>query len=273
MPKTPVRPRFQRKHLARPEEPTNAMSENLQKIYANSDGSMPDMRTFTPRRGRPLLAAVLVLAMVGVGVFTAYSRGLLHGETADQATIEGAELVINGPEQVTIGETVTYQIVATNNDSGPFTKTQLQVRWPANFVIEKSEPNATAEGNWPLGALAEGRSQTITVSGKFWGDIGSEQSVRAFLNYTPSNFSSEFQAVAVRAVRLQNAPVTVVVSAPASVSPGNPATYTFTINAVSCTWPNVALSVEPGFDFSKKDASPARRFFTRPLRLQILKCH
>lgn len=257
MPKTPVRPRFQRKHLARVTEPATVLTENLKKIYANSDGSMPDMHTFTPRRGRPLIAAIAVLFLVGVGVYTAYARGFLSSPTSTQVSVEEVALTVNGPQQVSIGESVTYQILYTNNDKAPFTKTQLQVRWPANFVIEKTEPQAAADGTWTLGALLKGQSKTVVVSGKFWGDVDSEQSIRAFLNYIPANFSSEFQKVTVQAVQLQTSPLRLALVPPASVSPGNPATYSFTLSATTGTWSNVALSVEPGFDFSKKEAAPA----------------
>lgn len=263
MPK-PVAPHFQHKHLGKKKtqpkpkvQDDSALSENLQKIYVNSDGTMPDMHTFTRRRRTPLLAAIAFLVLVGGAVFTTYSRGWLTGKTTHTNTAETVSLVINGPEQVNIGETVTYRVEYTNNDSSPVTKTQLQVRWPANFVIEKTEPAVSPNGDWALGALDEGRTQTVIVSGKFWGDVGSEQSVRAFLNYVPANFSSDFQKVASRAVRLQGSPLNVVIAGPGSVSPGNPATYTFTVATVSGTWENVALSVEPGFDFSKKEAAPA----------------
>lgn len=256
MSKTPVQPRFQRKHLARTEESATVLDDNLQKIYANSDGSMPDMQTFTPRRGRPLVAAIVALLLVGAGVYTAYAGGFLTIPNSTKVTVEEVALNITGPAQVPIGESATYQISYTNNDKAPFTKTQLQVRWPANFVIEKTEPQAAADGTWTLGALPKGQSKTVTVSGKFWGDVGSEQSVRAFLNYIPANFSSEFQKVTVQAVRLQTSPLSLTLVPPASVSPGNPAAYSFTLKAATGTWSNVALSVEPGFDFSKKEAAP-----------------
>ncbi len=261
MPK-PVAPRFQHKRLGKKKAEAvvpddSALSENLQKIYANSDGTMPDMHTFTRRRGVPLLAALAFLLVVGGVVFTAYSRGWLMDKTTQTTVAESVSLAINGPEQVIAGETVSYQIAYTNNDSSPVTKTQLQVRWPANFVIEKTEPVVSATGDWALGALDEGATETVTVTGKFWGDVGSKQSVRAFLNYVPANFSSDFQKVASREVLLQNSPLNVVITGPTSVSPGNPATYVFAINATTGTWNNVALSVEPGFDFSKKEATPA----------------
>lgn len=261
MPK-PVAPHFQHKRLGKKDAKPkgaddSALSENLQKIYANSDGTMPDMHTFTRRRRTPLLAAIAFLVLVGGTVFTAYSRGWLTDKTTNTNAAETITFAINGPEQVTVGETVTYKIEYTNNDSSPVTKTQLQVRWPVNFVIEKTEPAVSPNGDWALGALGEGRTQTVIVSGKFWGDVGSEQSVRAFLNYVPANFSSDFQKVATRAVRLQGSPLGVAIAGPASVSPGNPVTYTFTVTPATGTWNNVALSVEPGFDFSKKEATPA----------------
>lgn len=260
MPK-PVAPHFQHKRLGgKKSEPTSSdsvLTENLEKIYANSDGSMPDMHTFTRRRHTPLLAALAILLLVGGTVFTAYVRGWLTGAPVRTAVAETVSLAIAGPEQVMIGETVSYQITYTNNDRSPVTKTQLQVRWPANFVIEKTEPVAGPQGDWALGALDEGATQTVTVSGKFWGDVNSDQSMRAFLNYVPANFSSDFQKVAVKTVRLQGSSLTVAITGPESVSPGNPATYTFAITAATGTWNTVALSVEPGFDFSKKDAAPA----------------
>lgn len=254
---------FRKKNLTdeTPPETTGkrVIEENLLKIYENVDGSMPDMTTFTRRRRVSLTTAFAVLILVVGGVLTAYQNGWLAAwDSSAAASSDRVALTVDGPTSVRVGDEVTYTIAYQNNERVPLGRAELQLRFPDSFVFSKSSlpPNSGKNNSWPLGSLAAGVRGELLVTGRFLGTVGTEQSLRVFLNYVPANFSSEFQKIATGAVRLSEAPVQLAASGPTSITAGNDVTYAFTLAPVGNTLRDFVLQIDPGLDFTKKGVQP-----------------
>lgn len=239
--------------------------EDIANIYENKDGSMPDMTHFEKKRRSKLFALVLFLCSIGLLILVVWfgwdTLRARAGFSQNEVTLS-----ISGQERVQAGEEVTYRVRYANNEHVPLAKMVLQVRYPDGFVFERAsvEPTAGNQDTWELGALAERESGSVDITGRIYGNVGEAQSFRAFLNYYPGNFSSEFQAVATARVDIDAAPVSLVIDGPDEVAAGVNTTITLTVEkkpdvSVDVGYLEVVMDETAGF--SKRDATPESQEF------------
>lgn len=193
--KTVKKPR--KKAAPKKKAPSKASKINreLKEIYENSDGSMPNMREFKPRKKRGVFRAFVTLFFALIFLGAVAWIGFFILQPTIQFSQEDVVLSVSGDEQVKAGEQVQYRIRYKNNQNVPITNVKLEVRYPAGFVFERASTDPTADTNdaWDLESLENGEGGIIDIFGQFYAARDDEQSVRAFLNYTPGNFSSAFQ--------------------------------------------------------------------------------
>lgn len=208
------------------------IDDDLREIYSDKDGELPDMTTFQTKRQGGLLRAFIVLLMsltflAGVAWF-----GFFTFQPQARFSEQDVILSVHGPEEIAIGEEVRYRIKFTNDQAVPLTQATLQVRYPAGFVFASSSIPATNDANdtWQLGSIEERRSDAIEISGRLYGDVATEQSLRVFFNYTPSNFSSEFQKVESARTAFTESPIALAISGPEVVGVGAPAEWTIELS-------------------------------------------
>ena len=82
--------------------------------------------------------------------------------------------------------------------------------------------------------------------------MGDKQSLRAFLNYTPENFSSEFQAVAAFNTEIKEAPLAMVVSGPTEAAAGSEVEFKIDLEKkIDTDLPSLFLAIGPAGGFNK----------------------
>lgn len=223
------------------EEPKRgeAIATQLAQIYENSDGSMPDMKTFESSKGSRFVRALIIFLVSCLFFAGAAWVGLFVLQPRSHFSETDVSLTISGEEEVAPGAEATYRIRYANAQSVALQEAALEVRYPEGFkVTSVSKPGDTEANNkWSLGTLDPGSSGYIDVTGKYFGDSGSEQSIRVFLSYKPQNFSSTFQAVATETIQTKSDSATLDIDIPEEVSRGSNTPITVTITPL----PDLAL--------------------------------
>lgn len=210
------------------------IDDDLRHIYSDTDGTLPNMTTFETKSSGGVLRAMTfliasLLFLAGVAWF-----GFFTFQPQARFSERDVIVAVNGPDAIQIGDEVRYRIKYTNDQSVPLTQSSLQVRYPAGFVFVSSSIPATSDSNdtWELGAIDAGENDTIEIVGKLYGDINTEQSLRVFFNYTPANFSSEFQKVESIRTVFDDSAVQVSLSGPDTVSLQSPVTWRITVDGL-----------------------------------------
>jgi len=207
------------------------IDKELVEIYENTDGTMPDMSHFQKKGRHPFLIAIIVL-ILSVGVLGAAAYvGMQFFDGAGDFSQEDIVISVSGEESVTAGQEVVYKIRYQNAQPSSLTNASLEVGYPEGFVFESADPAPTNDDNnvWNIDDVMSGTGDVVEVRGRIFGDIDSEHSFRVFLNYTPSNFSSEFQKVVTHRVVVSSSPIAVAISGPSEVASGASAEFTFDI--------------------------------------------
>lgn len=198
---------------------SNNIEYQLAGIYENKDGTMPDMRKFEKKKRGSFITAFVILLLACLFLGTVAWVGFFVFQPPSSFSQEDVILSISGEEAVGIGSEVRYRIRYRNDQNVGLHKVVLQVRYPSGFVFSGSsmEPSNEHKDTWVVGDLGPQESGFIDVFGNLTGDKGSRQSLRAFLNYTPDNFSSEFQKVANVTVETDDSPFELNIFGPGEV--------------------------------------------------------
>jgi hypothetical protein len=236
------------------------ISEQLSEIYKNDDGSLPNMSSFEKRKKRGIIRAFFTF-LFSLGFFAAVLYfGYFYFQSGEKFSKKDVIISLVAEEKITSGTEFRYRVRYRNDQNVPVSQAKIVLRYPDGFFFEKSSipPTNDAKNEWDLGTIAAQDSGFIDIYGKLYGDVGAEKSLRAFLNYTPANFSSEFQAVAVLPFQIADTPVALSITAPSSITKGQITTLIFTVTPryASSTVENLSLVIETGSGFTRKSAVP-----------------
>ncbi|MFH1947223.1 MAG: hypothetical protein ABIJ23_03655, partial [Candidatus Magasanikbacteria bacterium] len=240
-------------------EEEDKIRKELQDIYQDDDGTMPNMADFRKKKRSRVLAAFFFLLFACIFLGVVAWVGFFVFQPNLQFVEDDVILSISGDEEVMAGQEVNYRIRYRNLQNTPLGQANIQIRYPEGFIFESSSKPASNDTNdeWILGYLGEGDGDYIDIFGKIYGSEGQRQSFRVFLNYMPGNFSSEFQKVATLNTEIKESPVNIQVQGPEEVIPGVEVEFLVALEAKKdIDIENIALILEPGI-FSVKSSEPA----------------
>ncbi len=211
------------------------IAEQLSQIYENSDGSMPDMKTFESRKTSTFVRALVIFLISCIFFGGAAWAGLFLLQPKSHFSEADVSLGITGEESVLPGSQVTYRIRYRNAQSVSLHESVLEVRFPEGFKITTTTKAGDDESNdrWTLGTLDPGSGGFIDVTGILYGDSGSEQSIRGILSYKPDNFTSTFHAVAVKKIHANTDAAVIEIGVANEVPRGGKTPITITITPAS----------------------------------------
>lgn len=236
------------------------VSEQLVEIYKNQDGSLPDMTSFEKRKSLKILRAFFTLLFSCIFLGSIIFGGLVFFGPKQQFAQTGVTLEVIGENSIISGQEVRYRIRYVNNEKIDIKDTKLSVLYPKGFSFKESSlpPSNEAKSEWSLGTLQSGQNGFFDIYGTLSGNFGTEESLRVFLNYTPVNFSSEFQSASAFKIAFAQSPINLSISGPSSVLKGQNVSLVFTLSPVasSARFSNLALVIEGGEGFIKKKSNP-----------------
>jgi len=234
------------------------IDRELREIYEDKEGRVPDMSSFKTKQSNSMLRAFLIfllsLAFLG-GVAWA---GFFYFQPQDQFSEENITFSIEGDKESKLGKEVHYRVKYQNRQNVPLSKADVNVRYPSGFEFETSSPKPTNEDNttWELGTIQGNNADFIDIYGKIYGDVKEKQSLRAFLNYTPANFSSPFQKVSTFNTKITKAPVKMNIEGPKKITAGEKGSWKVELISEQVeSIENLRLKVKAGDNFRFVDDS------------------
>lgn len=199
------------------------IDEKLSKIYKNKDGSLPDMKHFKKRRGGRFFRALFSLIFSAAFVAGVVYVGLFYLTPSASFSQDSVLLEIEGDEKIAFAGDVRYRIRYRNTSSVGLDNVVLQVKYPEGFVFKDASIPIQEENydKFDIGFLQGYEGGFIDIFGKMYGDVGKSQSIRAFINYIPVNFSSEFQKVDSLNIAVENPEYDLQIVMPTEVVAGD----------------------------------------------------
>ncbi len=232
------------------------ISENLRKIYENSDGSMPDMSTMERKRGGQIWRALLSLGVLA-GLFL---LGFWAWNTQINPRLNFAnELAVDltGPTLVAPGVTSEYTVRYRNPGSSDVEKATLYFEHPAGFIILSSSKPMSEDGQQiSIGNLDSNASGEVKISGIWAVDFNTTSTLNALLSYIPENFSSVFEKKNSIDVVANQQSVQFAWTAPAASNIGKQTSVGLTVKSALPFAPNTRLQITPPSEFAVASSEP-----------------
>lgn len=246
--------------LSEEDKIVDKINKELVEIYEDEDGNLPDMKSFKKKKRSKIITAFTILLSSCILLAVVAWLGFFVFQPKGNFNEKDVILSISGDADVVPGQEVTYRIRYRNAQSIPLSKAVLQVRYPEGFIFENStkDPTNDKKDEWSLGTLDKYDSGYIDISGKLYGDLEKKQSFRVFLNYIPSNFSSEFQKVDSINTNITESPINLSVQGPEEIIPGVETEFVIKLEKEEdIDVNNIFIAVDGGDIFSKVESQPA----------------
>jgi len=209
------------------------IERQLNNIYKDDNGRMPDMRKIKKTQTGSFIGGLFKF-LFSIAVLAALAwAGFFFLPMANKFSDTQLDLKIIGSENFTIGATTTYQIVFKNKQNITLNRVSLTANYPAGFIYSQSSltPNNAGKNEWTIGNLKPNEEKTLQITGNSFGSLGTSQSWRVLLNYTPENFKSEMQKVATLNVQPTQSPIKISLTGIDKIAIDTPTNYTITVES------------------------------------------
>ncbi|HLC69885.1 MAG TPA: hypothetical protein VJH75_02465 [Patescibacteria group bacterium] len=232
----------------------------LNSVYEN-DGRRTNLKQIEMKKGHPFLKGFITLIILG-GLLAAIAWigfWVLPGNK--NFSENNVSVSFNGPESVTAGEEVTYEIAYSNNEKVALNDVSLVVRYPQGFVFKTSsvEPENASKSSWTIGKLAAQKRGVLEITGVIYRAQGSEQSFTAMLYYKPDNFKSQLQKTATLVNTVKDSPYALLITGADKITVGAETDFAFKIknSQKNPVWPGLELTPLLPVGFEITSSTPA----------------
>lgn len=209
------------------------------------------------RKRRRRIALVLggIAALILLGGLIFKVRAMLF----DEARIEVA---IAGPKDVASAEETTFTVTYANNNWAGLDNATLVLSYPESFHPETGGAleiqGSLAEVS--LGKIKANTDGKILITGKFYGSKGDIVYLKATLRYTPKGVATVFEKAARFGVNVASSPLSLEITAPLELAPGQDVEYVIDYGNVSdLSFSNLRVKAEypEGFQFVSSEPRPS----------------
>jgi hypothetical protein len=168
--------------------------------------------------------ALVIAGILGVALLIA---GVLK---FSQASFNENRVSVNisGPVEGESGSLMEYVISYKNDNRVALKNVVLHVGFPESFKAETEadfKKDGDAGGRVEMGEIKAGASGQYILKGRAYDPRGTVIYVKADLNYTPSNFNSQFSAKSQLGIRVTSTPIEFEVLAPQYIASGDAVDY------------------------------------------------
>ncbi|MBI2097545.1 MAG: DUF11 domain-containing protein [Candidatus Vogelbacteria bacterium] len=198
-----------------------------------------------------LLAAAFFLVAAGVAVYV-FFRG---GNLVSPANVG---LLIDGPQTVKAGETLTLQVLAVNRNATALQSVDLIVEYPVGARSSVDLTKDLVRTRSVLGSINPGAVANQTIKAVVFGEKESEQEIRVTIEYRLADSNAIFDKTASFRYSISDSPLTITADWPTEVNAGQLLTLAFEVknnSAVSLKGLVLKGDYPPGFIF--RSATPA----------------
>lgn len=201
------------------------------------------------------LASAAAAAWLG---FFLFSPSQKFSENQVVAEIIPPTEIIDGVEQ-------DYKINVRNNGALALANTRVILKLPEGFVVTDATPKATTDriDSWTLGAIDGNESRAITLKAVYAKPKDTQDNLRAYVDFKPSNFNSEFEKVADTDIKVSRDAVSISV-----VKKSEQLEVTYK-NLTGSPLTNLVLGVDAGSSFKQTKSNPPAKMLAGIITLQI----
>ena len=241
------------------------IDDTLDEMYQDDDGSRPDMKHFDYKKSRAGLVVVFFVlfflasaaAAAWLGFFL-FSPSQKFSENQVVAEITSPTEIINGVEQ-------DYKITVRNTGSLALANTRVILKLPEGFLVTDATPKATTDriDSWTLGAIDGNESRAITLKAVYAKPKDTQDNLRAYIDFKPSNFNSEFEKVTDTDLKVARDAILLALTK----KPGQlEVTYK---NLLDTPITNLVLGIDAGSSFKQTKTNPPAKMLAGIITLQI----
>lgn len=171
---------------------------------------------------------------------------------------QNIDLQVITPSLIDGGEASTFQIIATNRNQSDLVLVDMIIDYPdgTRSVTDPTKP--LTHERQSIGTIKSGEQIKRTVSGVFYGQEGSQQSLKVTLEYSVVGSNATFEKEAEAMFTVGSSPVSVSVESPSEAISGDNFSMNVTVQSNAPTSiNNVVLQGQYPFGFSVVGATPA----------------
>jgi hypothetical protein len=208
------------------------LSKQLEAIYFSPQGEpaqdMGRLDHKPRRRALRLMGSIAAILLVVGGVAWA---GLLVWNPFSAGQASGLEVVITGPEKVTLGEDVAYVVEYANHGTRSLSDVVLRLGLPNGFDLAEGvpPPTDTSQRLWTIGPLAIGGSGRIQVKGRVMGGLGEASALQVLGTYRVEGSRTDQTLVVTQAMTYTDTVLRAESATPTVVVAGEPVTVAFQV--------------------------------------------
>lgn len=241
-------------------EKESEIQKNLINIYKDESG-MPDMSKLEKKKkNKTKTILIYLLFFLFILSAAAWAGFFIFGGT-NKFTGQDISLGITAPQKVSSGEEISYVINYKNREKTPISRAEVRVEYPKGFIFKEASPEPSQENNiWLLGTLPSGNEGVITITGQLLGDLDSEKSLEAYLNYRPANFNSDFQEVASASSTISSSVADIELEAEDQIIAGESTDLLFNVkNTTENDLKDIRVGINLPKDFNLEESNPEKK--------------
>lgn len=192
---------------------------------------------------------LILLALILGGIF------VMSGGNFTQS---GVVVSLNGPDQISSGEIINYEVKYSNNTEQLIEKAVLSIFLPNDvYVIATDSYEETNIIKIPLGDVEAGYSNIYNLRLILVGQTDSLKLIKANLEYSPRGVDTRLTNEAQINARVVSAPLDIVVERPQNISPNQNIKYVIKYNNTKDdVIEGARLSLKMPEGFTLQDATP-----------------
>lgn len=194
---------------------------------------------------------IFFVAAMGIAALVFFGGGNLISP-------QNIDLEIVAPSLIDGGKAATFQVIARNRNQSELELVDMIVDYPDGTRSASDATVPLTHERQTIGTIKTGEQVKRTISGIFYGQEGSEQTIHVTLEYNVAGSNAVFQKEATATFTIGSSPVSVSIDAPSEAIAGDSFTMNISVrsNAASAI-NNVVLQGQYPFGFSFAGATPS----------------
>ena len=227
--------------------------------WDHDDEDFDNESTKDTQRKKPMsfLNKLLIFAsifFIAAFSFAAYNIGIGgNGITPDNVLIE-----INGPSNVSVGDTVTFNIEIRNKNKVDLQHSEIVVVYPSGTREAENTGKSLRQTRETVGVIPANGNALYNVDASLFGERGDEKQIQVQLEYRIQDSNAIFLATEEFDIEISESPVSFTISGPSETTTNEPFGTTLTIESNAAkTLKNIILVADYPLSFTPNDINPS----------------
>ncbi|MEK7585527.1 MAG: hypothetical protein AAB455_03395 [Patescibacteria group bacterium] len=198
-------------------------------------------------------SSLFFLVALGMAIYV-FSRG---GNLVSPANVE---LLVDGPERVKAGETLSFQVVVANHNSARLESVDLVAEFPTGSRSPSDLSKPYLRERFALGEIGSQATANQTIRAVVFGEKDVEQAINLTLEYRLADSNAIFDKSSSYKYVINDSPITFAADWPTEVNTGQTVTLAFEVqNNSTAALKDFAIRAEypTGFIFRSANLAPA----------------